>query len=857
MCKHTKRAITAHVITLLALYNMYFEAVAKDNQQMFDEEMGESLEAVHCLNIACQSGDEKNIQECHSVLVRSLDKVNVQTFLSGFDESRANNYQFKAMRVYMRMVERLLLFIHASRERDWILHLAAAEDLIKDLVSMDRIHYRRLMPVYIANMRRLEEEDPAIWEALANGQFSVSKSSVPFTSIGVDYAGEQVNRVLKVDGGLTGISSNQNARTRLLLIAPIISHLTEEMKARSCSQEKVKTHHQLTPSFLSTQRKKIERLQPILSDNSYLFADEDDKSIYNIITKAVVPDRFFPDIVLCESIGERCYEMFVEERMKPESTVSIWDPLKKLKLGTFSSMNKRIQSKVGSKVVEIKQSRGLLGRIALVSKSNRDFDLQEMIGSFELQVIPPSLMVSDGSLHPGHEGKSQLLQGLEQLAKTREDTEASVILRSSPTKNIVIIDRMVIVQKLAPKPSWVRTGSDLAKYFLQKIYYLAEHAHEIRLVFDTYNENSLKKATRSRRRGDQASTLYRVEDNTNIQHVSMSKFLSNDVTKQNLTIYLAERAVAHFSSFQELSYLVSANGSMVGNIPWPNHNNHEKADTLLVWHAIHASTYNPDATSEIFVMSPDTDVLVIMISFAEQLLENTYFTMSTERKIRVASAYKELGSSKSKALIAFHALTGCDTTGKFFGNGKGQWFKNFQKADKAVVEQIATVGMQTPLEEMIELERFVAKVYCPKSKSISTLSEARWHLFCRRPDDCEKLPPSSAAFAQHVLRAHFQAAIWYGADTSHQLVMDPGEYGWALSNNGYSPISFKTNVAPNAVIEMTSCNCKQQCKTNRCSCKRQNMPCADMRRCEECENMSMELEELEDSDEDMEEREQQ
>ena len=88
---------------------------------------------------------------------------------------------------------------------------------------------------------------------------------------------------------------------------------------------------------------------------------------------------------------------------------------------------------------------------------------------------------------------------------------------------------------------------------------------------------------------------------------------------------------------------MSANGSTVGNILCPNHNNHEKADTLLVWHAIHASTYNPDATSEIFVMSPDTDVLVIMVSFAEQLLENTYFTMSTERKIRVASAYKELG----------------------------------------------------------------------------------------------------------------------------------------------------------------------------------------------------------------------
>ena len=70
-------------------------------------------------------------------------------------------------------------------------------------------------------------------------------------------------------------------------------------------------------------------------------------------------------------------------------------------------------------------------------------------------------------------------------------------------------------------------------------------------------------------------------------------------------------------------------------------------------------------------MSAETDVLAIMVSFAEKHLENTYFTMSTKRKIRVASAYKELGSSKSKVLIVFHALTGCDTTGNFFGKGKG------------------------------------------------------------------------------------------------------------------------------------------------------------------------------------------
>ena len=33
----------------------------------------------------------------------------------------------------------------------------------------------------------------------------------------------------------------------------------------------------------------------------------------------------------------------------------------------------------------------------------------------------------------------------------------------------------------------------------------------------------------------------------------------------------------------------------------------------------------------------------------------------------------------------------------FFDKGKGQWFKNFQKADEAMVEQIATVEIQRPV----------------------------------------------------------------------------------------------------------------------------------------------------------------
>eukprot|EP00112_Aurelia_sp_Birch-Aquarium-sp1_P000923 Seg1091.3 transcript_id=Seg1091.3/GoldUCD/mRNA.D3Y31 product="hypothetical protein" protein_id=Seg1091.3/GoldUCD/D3Y31 len=197
-----------------------------------------------------------------------------------------------------------------------------------------------------------------------------------------------------------------------------------------------------------------------LEANEELFSKTKDSSLYNFITKSEVQEIHRKDILTCESIGQAKYSEFVKERMAPDSTKGIWEPLKMLKLGTFSSMNKRTKVQAGKRIIELKQSRGLLGRLALVCKSSREFELKEMIGTYELQVVRRGLMLSDGNLHPGHEGKSQLLQSLEKLCKEKEETESITSVES-----IVIIDAMVIVQKIAPKPSWVKTVEDILKIF--------------------------------------------------------------------------------------------------------------------------------------------------------------------------------------------------------------------------------------------------------------------------------------------------------------------------------------------------------------------------------------------------------
>ena len=71
-------------------------------------------------------------------------------------------------------------------------------------------------------MHGLKSTAPQVWDAFKKGGFVVQKSDIPFTAIGVDHAGEQVNKILKINGGLVGISHNVNARDRFFLTAPFI-----------------------------------------------------------------------------------------------------------------------------------------------------------------------------------------------------------------------------------------------------------------------------------------------------------------------------------------------------------------------------------------------------------------------------------------------------------------------------------------------------------------------------------------------------------------------------------------------------------------------------------------------------------
>jgi hypothetical protein len=143
----------------------------------------------------------------------------------------------------------------------------------------------------------------------------------------------------------------------------------------------------------------------------------------------------------------------------------------------------------------------------------------------------------------------------------------------------------------------------------------------------------------------------------------------------------------------------------------------------------------------------------------------------------ITTVYNFLGSGAAAAVLPFHSLTGCDTTGKFSGRSKEFWTGKFlSERNNVSFIQALNHLQQEPCEEIVnELTRFICRSYCPKStpkRITNSLVEAWYFLYKRFSADTNKLPPIPGAFLQHVMRAFCQFAVWKSA---HLLETDKPE----------------------------------------------------------------------------------
>ena len=460
------------------------------------------------------------------------------------------------------------------------------------------------------------------------------------------------------------------------------------------------------------------------------------------------------------------------------------------------------------KIVELRSNCNLFAKCSVI-KGKRDIDMKTVVGDYELMAVPRSLMTSDGVLHSGHMGKSDLVNV---IMKHFGVTPFGSLNLPNGAATSAIIDAMYLVNTIIPKPSWIATGADLAKEFLKRVDDRSQTCASVGIIFDTYRDVSLKDATRADRaigKGKKKKLRkFQINAMTNIKKFSMSEILGTKETKRSLTTFLMEASIDHLSK-RNLAYIVAGNNTTLSSFQADISNNHEEADTRM----INIICMLSPANQIVLVHSVDTDVFSLLLRHHDSIVCERVYMKLVSGFVDLSSLYDLMGPTVAKALLCLHVLTGCDTTGKFSGISKEFWTKQFLNETDNVrfMESMGKLENGITDDFFDVFSSFVCKAYrFPRSPLKVTnetydLSSIRYYLFRKSGAEGEKLPPSKGALTKHIDRGYLQLHIWSSVHLSEIEVLEPSEYGWEKDDSIYLPVANGDPIAPDAIIEMVSC----------------------------------------------------
>ena len=262
------------------------------------------------------------------------------------------------LRNYMKLVVSLLRLIRGSRQCEFQFYLGALEEQVKYYFAHDLYKYARLIPVHLAQTCELKTTDPETWDALKKGDLVVSKSGVPFTDLFVDQTLEQKIRDLKVAGGITGITQHEEALKRYLLIVPELTRCVKEFQeihgiGANSSSDAVE-HYQLAGTVVIRTFKNAAKIKECILKHCQENPFISQIKLMNIVSNMAVPDEGKRVILLRDEKGEARFREFVSTRiLTATANKSIWDPVVKMKLKGFTTMQRKTTCKGTEKIVKI------------------------------------------------------------------------------------------------------------------------------------------------------------------------------------------------------------------------------------------------------------------------------------------------------------------------------------------------------------------------------------------------------------------------------------------------------------------------------------------------------------------------
>ena len=618
-------------------------------------------------------------------------------------------------------------------------------------------------------------------------------------------------------GGIIGITLKPKALKRWALGLHICSQLTKDIAAirEGNDQTTVTVHKEEMPSRKQTDAADRQHIREKLGISiDPLQPNGHPKGLINIVTGKVAPESVNVD----RSVQIGTQQMREYEASWPDG---FHKPLAKQVI-TISASRKHI--KVGH--VPVYDTTLIYSRVLALQKV-RDIDLESVL-KYELAPVPTSMFDINGDMRIT-KSKSTLKKKL----------QVEVSDRQSHPPDSIILDGCAVLWVI----NWPTHGT-VEDYIKNLLSYLIECQKKCStyLVFDRYYDNSIKTGTRNARAGKDASRQHQLLLGTPLPSQKVTLTVSSNKVQliKLICIYLRDHA----------DMLPQNGNSLVITGPDPTpvqicdeqviqridlRTTHEEADVVIIQQVLYLASIG---IKNIRVVADDTDIFVLLLFYYATRQLTCNVVMAGTRQGRTTIDIKATVNNNRDIipdLLAAHVLSGCDTVAYLWGVGKVTVLKVLSSG-----KHLTKLG-QLPVEmaDVIdEATHFVAACYSsPDSADMTALRYSVWSTKMSNPKlssapDLKTLPPTTAAFVEHVKRAHLQVAIWKAAMDADPPSLDPVQYGWSLdaASGILVPVSLPPDVspAPDDVLKLIKCGCASStpCSTSRCSCSAAQLSCS-------------------------------
>ncbi len=182
--------------------------------------------------------------------------------------------QFCYWNMTLQLENLFLAQLRSQRSANFDLYVEVLGKIIPWMFALDHYHYSRWLTVHVRDLVKLEQNCPSIHQDFFHGSFVTQKTCHKFSALAHDHVHEQLNAMVKGEGGAVGLTENESALRRWMVAGPEISWMLTEYEQRFTKKTPDEHHHEQIPSIQKAFLTDVYNVVNVINGHGNPFADQ-------------------------------------------------------------------------------------------------------------------------------------------------------------------------------------------------------------------------------------------------------------------------------------------------------------------------------------------------------------------------------------------------------------------------------------------------------------------------------------------------------------------------------------------------------------------------------------------------------